>query len=104
MAEIDEENFVDEVYEEKIEDTDYDGFDSVKLYKRDIGKVKLLTKEEEVYLFQQYEAGDQEAFKRIAAANGRWVMRIASQSYRQNPSFEYLDLVGYGNLGLMKAI
>ncbi|MBR2189366.1 MAG: RNA polymerase sigma factor RpoD [Eubacterium sp.] len=76
--------------------------DPVRMYLKEIGKVPLLTAEEEVDLAQKMEAGDEEAKKRLAEANLRLVVSIANRYVGRGMLF--LDLIQEGNLGLIKAV
>lgn len=76
--------------------------DTVRLYLKDIGKIPLLTQEEELELARRYQAGDEEAGRRLAEANLRLVVNIAKRYTGRGISF--LDIIQEGNLGLMKAI
>lgn len=76
--------------------------DPVKMYLKEIGKIPLLTAEEEVALAKRMEAGDEEAKKRLAEANLRLVVSIAKRYVGRGMLF--LDLIQEGNLGLMKAV
>ncbi len=76
--------------------------DPVRMYLKEIGKVPLLTAEEEVDLAQKMEAGDEEAKKRLAEANLRLVVSIAKRYVGRGMLF--LDLIQEGNLGLIKAV
>ncbi|NLL56594.1 MAG: RNA polymerase sigma factor RpoD [Clostridiales bacterium] len=76
--------------------------DSVKMYLRDIGKVPLLTAEEEVELAKRIEQGDEEAKKQLINANLRLVVSIAKRHVGRG--MQFLDLIQEGNLGLMKAV
>jgi len=76
--------------------------DPVKMYLKEIGKVPLLTKDEEVELAKKIEAGDGEAKKKLAEANLRLVVSIAKKYIGRGMSF--LDLIQEGNLGLIKAV
>jgi len=78
--------------------------DLIKLYMKDINRVKLLSKNEEIELFKRYELGDAEAFKQIAEANLRWVVKIAKHYCKANSFHTFLDLIEEGNFGLFKAI
>ena len=81
---------------------DIDVGDPVKMYLKEIGKVPLLTREEEVELAKRIEAGDEEAKKHLAEANLRLVVSIAKKHIGRGMSF--LDLIQEGNLGLIKAV
>ncbi len=76
--------------------------DPVRMYLKDIGKVPLLTAEEEVELAKRMEAGDEEAKKRLCEANLRLVVSIAKRYVGRGMLF--LDLIQEGNLGLIKAV
>jgi RNA polymerase primary sigma factor len=76
--------------------------DPVRMYLKEIGKVPLLTAEEEIELAQKMEEGDEEAKKRLAEANLRLVVSIAKRYVGRGMLF--LDLIQEGNLGLIKAV
>ncbi|MCD7771908.1 MAG: RNA polymerase sigma factor RpoD [Oscillospiraceae bacterium] len=76
--------------------------DPVKIYLKEIGRVPLLTSEEEIELAQRIQQGDKEAKKRLAEANLRLVVSIAKRYGGRGMSF--LDLIQEGNLGLIKAV
>ena len=76
--------------------------DPVRMYLKEIGKVELLTAEEEVDLAKRMEAGDEEAKKKLAEANLRLVVSIAKRYVGRGMLF--LDLIQEGNLGLIKAV
>ncbi|NLL73247.1 MAG: RNA polymerase sigma factor RpoD [Clostridiales bacterium] len=76
--------------------------DPVRMYLKEIGKVDLLTADEEVELAQRMEAGDESARKRLAEANLRLVVSIAKRYVGRGMLF--LDLIQEGNLGLIKAV
>jgi RNA polymerase primary sigma factor len=76
--------------------------DSVKMYLKDIGKVALLTADEEVELAKRMEEGDEEAKKILSEANLRLVVSIAKRYVGRG--MQFLDLIQEGNLGLMKAV
>lgn len=76
--------------------------DPVKMYLKEIGKVELLTAEEEVALAKRIEAGDVQAKRELASANLRLVVSIAKKYVGRGLSF--LDLIQEGNMGLMKAV
>lgn len=75
--------------------------DSLKLYFREISRVKLLTAEEEVILAKRIEKGDLKAKQALIAANLRLVIKVAKKYMNQGLSFQ--DLIEEGNLGLIKA-
>ncbi len=76
--------------------------DPVRMYLKEIGKVPLLSAEEEIDLAQRMETGDEEAKKRLAEANLRLVVSIAKRYVGRGMLF--LDLIQEGNLGLIKAV
>ena len=76
--------------------------DPVRMYLKEIGKVPLLSAEEEIKLAQRMEEGDEEAKKRLAEANLRLVVSIAKRYVGRGMLF--LDLIQEGNLGLIKAV
>ena len=76
--------------------------DPVKVYLKDIGKVPLLTMEEETELAKRMKEGDEEAKKRLSEANLRLVVSIAKRYVGRGMLF--LDLIQEGNMGLMKAV
>ena len=98
----------DEPTEEELENIEMavpDGVsieDPVRMYLKEIGKVPLLTAEEEKELAMKMEAGDMEAKKRLAEANLRLVVSIAKRYVGRCMLF--LDLIQEGNLGLIKAV
>ena len=98
----------DEPTEEELENIELavpDGVsieDPVRMYLKEIGKVPLLTADEEKELAMQMEAGDMNAKKRLAEANLRLVVSIAKRYVGRGMLF--LDLIQEGNLGLIKAV
>ncbi|MBS4883027.1 MAG: RNA polymerase sigma factor RpoD [Peptoniphilus harei] len=76
--------------------------DPVRMYLKEIGKISLLTADEEVEIAKRMEAGDELAKKELAEANLRLVVSIAKRYVGRGMSF--LDLIQEGNLGLMKAV
>ena len=76
--------------------------DPVRMYLKEIGKVSLLTADEEIELAKRMEQGDEEAKKRLAEANLRLVVSIAKRYVGRGMLF--LDLIQAGNLGLIKAV
>lgn len=98
----------DEPTEEELENIELavpDGVsieDPVRMYLKEIGKVPLLTAEEEKNLAMRMENGDMDAKKRLAEANLRLVVSIAKRYVGRGMLF--LDLIQEGNLGLIKAV
>jgi RNA polymerase primary sigma factor len=95
----------EEVEIEKIDLTVPDGVsieDPVRMYLKEIGKVPLLSAEEEIDLAKRMEIGDENAKKRLAEANLRLVVSIAKRYVGRGMLF--LDLIQEGNLGLIKAV
>lgn len=76
--------------------------DPVRMYLKEIGKVPLLSTEEEVDLAKRMELGDTDARKRLAEANLRLVVSIAKRYVGRG--MQFLDLIQEGNLGLIKAV
>jgi len=76
--------------------------DPVRMYLKEIGKVPLLTAEEEIEIAKQLEAGDETAKQKLAEANLRLVVSIAKRYVGRGMLF--LDLIQEGNLGLIKAV
>ena len=74
---------------------------SLDKYLHDIGKVELITAEEEVELARKIKDGDQEALEKLTKANLRFVVSVAKQY--QNQGLSLPDLINEGNLGLIKA-
>ncbi|HBH98042.1 MAG: RNA polymerase sigma factor RpoD [Lachnospiraceae bacterium] len=105
---VDDEILLDEEEEVEVEKIDLsvpDGVsieDPVRMYLKEIGKVPLLSAEEEIELAKRMELGDQEAKKRLAEANLRLVVSIAKRYVGRGMLF--LDLIQEGNLGLIKAV
>ncbi len=98
---------IEEIPEEEIADTDamMDSFstdDPVRMYLKEIGKVPLLTPDEEVALAIRMSEGDEEAKHRMTEANLRLVVSIAKRYVGRGMLF--LDLIQEGNLGLIKAV
>jgi len=107
--EVDQEEIIlteeDEVDVENIDLTVPDGIsieDPVRMYLKEIGKVPLLSAEEEIELAKLMEIGDPDAKKRLAEANLRLVVSIAKRYVGRGMLF--LDLIQEGNLGLIKAV
>ena len=103
-----DDNFIDDDTEEVeiIDDADIlEGVsleDPVRMYLKEIGNIPLLTAEEEVFLAQRIEKGDEQARKQLIEANLRLVVSIAKKYVGRGMSF--LDLIQEGNMGLMKAV
>ncbi len=76
--------------------------DPVRMYLKEIGKIPLLTTEEEIELAKKKELGDKDAGKRLAEANLRLVVSIAKRYVGRG--MQFLDLIQEGNLGLIKAV
>ena len=76
--------------------------DPVRMYLKEIGKVPLLTADEEIELAKRMEEGDEEAKRRLCEANLRLVVSIAKRYVGRGMLF--LDLIQEGNLGLIKAV
>ncbi|MCI9137441.1 MAG: RNA polymerase sigma factor RpoD [Lachnospiraceae bacterium] len=104
----DDDILIDEEEEVEVENIDLsvpDGIsieDPVRMYLKEIGKVSLLSAEEEIELAKRMELGDQEAKKQLAEANLRLVVSIAKRYVGRGMLF--LDLIQEGNLGLIKAV
>ena len=111
-AEDDAADFADDLEDKDETDTDVDidlsvpeGValdDPVRMYLKEIGRVPLLTAEEEVDLARRMEAGDESARHRLEEANLRLVVSIAKRYVGRGMLF--LDLIQEGNLGLLKAV
>ena len=105
---VDDEILLDDEEEVEVEKIDLsvpDGVsieDPVRMYLKEIGKVPLLSAEEEIELAKRMELGDQEAKKRLAEANLRLVVSIAKRYVGRGMLF--LDLIQEGNIGLMLAL
>ncbi len=107
LPEVEDLASIEEVTEEEINDTDalVDSFstdDPVRMYLKEIGKVPLLTPEEEIELATRMSQGDEEAKHRMTEANLRLVVSIAKRYVGRGMLF--LDLIQEGNLGLIKAV
>ena len=107
LPDVDDLAGIEEVTDEEINDTDalMDSFstdDPVRMYLKEIGKVPLLTPEEEVELAIQMSQGNEEAKHRMTEANLRLVVSIAKRYVGRGMLF--LDLIQEGNLGLIKAV
>src|SRR5665648_873869 len=109
-AKEDEEEMAEESEEDAEEESEVDlsvpegvGIDDpVRMYLKEIGRVPLLSADEEIQLAKRMEAGDEEAKRRLAEANLRLVVSIAKRYVGRGMLF--LDLIQEGNLGLIKAV
>jgi len=100
----DDEDFSEDTFV-KDDITDFEGIninDPVRMYLKEIGKVDLLSAEEEVALAERIEHGDAEARRILTNANLRLVVSIAKRYVGRGMAF--LDLIQEGNLGLLKAV
>lgn len=107
IVEIDalEDDSLKSVQEEEIDAFIPEGIsinDPVRMYLKEIGKIPLLTPEEEIDLAKSMEDGNEEAKRRLAEANLRLVVSIAKKYVGRGMLF--LDLIQEGNLGLIKAV
>lgn len=111
--EIDPDLFIEEELNEEELEVDEDALDltipdgisiedPVRMYLKEIGKVPLLSSEEEIELAKRMELGDDAAKKRLAEANLRLVVSIAKRYVGRG--MQFLDLIQEGNLGLIKAV
>ncbi|OIP27068.1 RNA polymerase sigma factor RpoD [bacterium CG2_30_54_10] len=91
-----EENYVEA--QQDFDDID----DSVRVYLREIGKIRLLTTQEEVTLAKRIEHGEQEAQRKLIEANLRLVVSVAKKYTKRGLLF--LDLIQEGNQGLIRAV
>ncbi len=101
-----EENLLEDIPREDDEQADNGDYgivdDPVKVYLKEIGKVPLLTADEEVNLAKSMMDGDAKAKERLAEANLRLVVSIAKRYVGRG--MQFLDLIQEGNLGLIKAV
>ena len=97
---IDEAERDKELYEQALSDIGLD--DPVKMYLKDIGRVPLLSADDEIELARKMQDGDEEAKKKLSEANLRLVVSIAKRYVGRGMLF--LDLIQEGNRGLMKAV
>ena len=107
LPELEELQEIEEVTEEEMNETEamadtFSTDDPVRMYLKEIGKVPLLTPEEEQDLAKRMAEGDEEAKRRMAEANLRLVVSIAKRYVGRGMLF--LDLIQEGNLGLIKAV
>ncbi len=89
-----------DLYDQLMKEVSMD--DPVKIYLKDIGKVPLLSPEEEIELAKRMMEGDEEAKRLLSEANLRLVVSIAKRYMGRG--MQFLDLIQEGNLGLMKAV
>lgn len=97
---FDEDERDKELFEQALSDIGLD--DPVKMYLKDIGRVPLLSSDDEIELARKMQDGDEEAKKKLSEANLRLVVSIAKRYVGRGMLF--LDLIQEGNLGLMKAV
>ena len=107
VPELEEIQEIEEITEEELADTDamadtFSTDDPVRMYLKEIGKVPLLSPEEERALAEKMAEGDEDAKRRMAEANLRLVVSIAKRYVGRGMLF--LDLIQEGNLGLIKAV
>ena len=107
LPELEDIASIEEVTEEEINNTDdladsLSTDDPVRMYLKEIGKVPLLTTDEEIVLARKMAEGDEEAKHRMTEANLRLVVSIAKRYVGRGMLF--LDLIQEGNLGLIKAV
>ena len=107
LPELEELQEIEEVTEEEMNETEamadtFSTDDPVRMYLKEIGKVPLLTPEQEQDLAKRMAEGDEEAKRRMAEANLRLVVSIAKRYVGRGMLF--LDLIQEGNLGLIKAV
>ena len=107
VPELEEIQEIEEITEEELADTDamadtFSTDDPVRMYLKEIGKVPLLSPEEERELAMKMAEGDEDAKRRMAEANLRLVVSIAKRYVGRGMLF--LDLIQEGNLGLIKAV
>ena len=107
LPELEELEELEEVTEEELASTEtlvdsYSTDDPVRMYLKEIGKIPLLTPDEEVQMAVKMSDGDEDAKRRMAEANLRLVVSIAKRYVGRGMLF--LDLIQEGNLGLIKAV
>ncbi|MBR3319262.1 RNA polymerase sigma factor RpoD [Candidatus Saccharibacteria bacterium] len=98
----DEEELSDEDLEITVDNVDAFADDSVRLYLREIGKIPLLTNEEETELAKKIVEGDKKAKDKMVEANMRLVVSIAKRY--SGRGLDFLDLIQEGNTGLLRAV
>ena len=99
---LDEEELSDEELEITVDNVDQFADDSVRLYLREIGKIPLLSQEEEQELAKRVAEGDQKAKDKMVEANMRLVVSIAKRYGGRG--LDFLDLIQEGNTGLIRAV
>lgn len=97
---VDETSQEQELYDQLVKEISMD--DPVKMYLKDIGRVPLLSSDEEIELAKRMAEGDMDARRTLAEANLRLVVSIAKRHVGRGMHF--LDLIQEGNMGLMKAV
>ena len=97
-----EEELSDEELEITVDNVDSFADDSVRLYLREIGKIPLLTQEEEAELAQRIVKGDKKAKDKMVESNMRLVVSIAKRY--SGRGLDFLDLIQEGNTGLLRAV
>ncbi|MEK7487871.1 MAG: sigma-70 family RNA polymerase sigma factor, partial [Patescibacteria group bacterium] len=90
--------------EKKADEADDAAQDSVQMYLREIGKISLITGDEEKELAKKIEQGNEEAKRKLTEANLRLVVSIAKKYAGRSPHLTLLDLIQEGNMGLFKAV
>ncbi|MFH1671749.1 MAG: sigma-70 family RNA polymerase sigma factor [Candidatus Portnoybacteria bacterium] len=81
-----------------------ESFDNVQMYLREIGRISLLTAQDEVKLAKGIEQGDEESRQKLTQANLRLVVSIAKRYVGRSRNLTLLDLIQEGNIGLFKAV
>jgi RNA polymerase primary sigma factor len=95
---------VEKEIEEVKDVVDFKDTDSIQMYLREIGRVDLLTQEEEISLAKAIEKGDQRARQKLTEANLRLVVSIAKKYVGRSHNLSFLDLIQEGNIGLFRAV
>lgn len=85
-------------------DLDIPAYDSVQMYLKEIGRISLISGDEEKELARRIERGDEEAKNKLAQANLRLVVSIAKKYVGRTPNLTLLDLIQEGNMGLFRAV
>ena len=99
---VEEEEQVEDLNPADLVDENVSTSDPVRMYLKEIGKIPLLTPEEEQEIAKRMAQGDEEAKKRMIEANLRLVVSIAKRYVGRG--MQFLDLIQEGNLGLLKAV